>query len=92
MDAKDFDEACTQLAREIEKERLYGNYDNDKEIWDQPCEGIQVAWGLITRGSNQTILRKRLGTARNPDWNRIYAEAHRQSILRSQLRDLSDGQ
>jgi hypothetical protein len=93
MDEAAFDDACRQLSREIQNERLYGSgYDDGKDVWDWPCQGVQIAWGLITRGCNREILRKRLGMARSPDWNKIYAEAYRQSVLRSQLTDLSDGE
>jgi hypothetical protein len=86
MDEAAFEWACKQLGEAIYIAYHDGEWDNTKPLWEQPYEGIQIAWERISRGCYRDILLKRLGTA-NEEWNRNYAEAYRQSVERFKARE-----
>jgi len=63
-----------------------GLYDGSKEFWEQDIQEFKTAWERLTHPVNVDMLRSRLGTAGNADWNRIFAEAYRQSLARERAR------
>jgi len=83
------DEKIEELFTEIGKVCHVGCHDGnlnlESELWDQPWEPMQDLWSRLTVPSNVKALKRRIGTAKNPDWERLIQAAYRKSLERSQF-------
>jgi hypothetical protein len=85
------DERVSELFEEIAKLLQVGFHDGnlrlDADVWQQNWKPLQNAWSRLTVPSNVDALRRRLGTASNPDWQRMIEAAYDKSLERSQITD-----
>jgi hypothetical protein len=79
------DEIFTEMGKILLVGFRDGSLDFDSEVWEQDYEPLQNAWLRLTVPSNLEALRRRIGTANNPDWEQMIQAAYRRSLERSHI-------
>ena len=83
MTERDLDHLWSELARLLQWAGHDGHADQDKDIWEWDTPEVKQIWTRITDPSNVELIKVKRGTAMNANWNRIFDEAWRQAVARS---------
>jgi len=84
----DFEEICRIWAGLLRRVGHDGGFDYGKEQWEQDIPEFKDAWQRMTNPRYVHVIKSKIGTAMNSDWNRLFEEAYRQANNRA--RGLSD--